>query len=77
MFAFLQNVGPWQLLVMLIVLFVIVGIPIAIIAVVLLLVNNGRAKDKAAAGRICRSCGCKTAVNAEFCANCGKRLGDA
>ena len=49
---------------MLFVLFVIVGIPIAIIAVVLLLVNNGRAKDKAAA-------------NAGSCANCGKRLGDA
>ena len=64
MFAFLQNVGPFQLLIVLGVLFVIVGLPIAIIAVVLLLVNNGRAKDKATA-------------NVGSCANCGKRLGDA
>lgn len=77
MLAFLQTVGPWQLLIALVVLFVIIGVPVAIIAVVLLFVNNGRAKNKAATGRICRSCGCKSAANAEFCVNCGKRLVDA
>lgn len=64
MFAFLQNVGPWQLLVCLFVLLVLVGIPVATIVVVLLLVNGGRGKNKAA-GSVCQPCGGTVAASAE------------
>ena len=65
-----MRIGIWQLLV----LAVLLGIPCAIIFVVLLCVKTGGGKGRKSDGRICPACGCPNSGNARFCVNCGKQL---
>ena len=52
----------------------LLGIPCAIIILVLLCVKAGGGKDRKTNGRICLACGCMSSANAKFCENCGKPL---